>query len=256
MPPYHPLKHKILATGRRLGRPDILFWTLPWLMILIVIGTVVQKEIGLYEAQKTYFSAFIFFWQGIPLPAGYSVLTLMFINLSCKFIFLSEWTKAKIGIHTIHLSMIILLVGGVITAMTLREGFIPLREGQTRSEIMAFAGEPDNRDGMNQLPFDVTLKSFRRDVYPGTNMPSAYESRIVINDGDVEWPAVISMNEPLRYGGYTFYQASTLIDKDGEPISILSVVTNQGWIFPYISGVMLAFGLAYHIYLRTRKKRA
>ena len=251
----HPHTTKFIALGRRLGRPDILFWTLPWLMILVIIGTVVQKQMGLYDAQKTYFSAFWFWWHGIPLPAGYTVLTLMFINISCKFLFLSEWTRSKIGIHIIHLSIIILLVGGMITSMTLREGFIPLYEGQTRNKIMAFAGEPDNRDGMESLPFEITLKNFRRDVYPGTNIPRAYESRIVITDGDVIWPAVIAMNEPLRYGGFTFYQASTLIDKDGQPISILSVVTNQGWVFPYISGFLLAFGLGYHIYLRTRKSR-
>jgi hypothetical protein len=201
-----------------------------------------------------FFSAFFFRYGPLILPAGYTVLAFMTLNLSCKFIFASQWSVAKIGIHVIHLSVIVLLIGGLLTALTAKEGFIPLREGQTRDEIMAFADIPDQRDGMNELPFSITLNNFRRDVYPGTNMPREYESRVTIEDGDIIWPAIISMNEPLRYGGYTFYQSSTLVDRDGEPISILSVVTNKGWVFPYISGILLGFGLIYHLIWRIRKR--
>ena len=246
------IQNKIRTTGRRFGRPDLLFWTLPYLMVLIFIGTIAQKSMGLHDAQSMFFSSFYFKWEGIPMPAGYSVLAFMTINLTCKFLFLSQWKKSKIGIHIIHLSVILLLVGGLLTALTAKEGFIPLREGQTRQEIMTFANIPDNRDDLRELPFSLTLNNFRREVYPGTNMPKEYESRVTINDGDITWPAIISMNEPLRYGGYTFYQSSTVRDKDGEPISILSVVTNRGWIFPYVSGVLLAFGLIYHTAWRMR----
>ena len=358
------IMQKIIKLGRRLGRPDILFWVLPLLMVLIFVGTIAQKSMGLYEAQAMFFSSFIFFWNGIPFPAGYTILTIMSVNLVCKFIFLSPWTRAKIGIHLIHFSIIILLVGGLITGLSMREGFVALKEGESGAEIadynnrvLSFARDDDtftidfydvgqadfeqlpfnieiiqtcqntaisprsdlgNNDGIGAasmaqlscikpflenerniasvtyrisdtddegqngvyivyegretedsidgytvtldrekrlLPFDVTLQSFQRDVYPGTNMPRDYESRVVINDGDVTWPAIISMNEPLRYGGYVFYQASTLIDTDGQAVSVLSVVENKGMIFPYISGILLALGLIYHIILRSRKGR-
>jgi len=247
------IKDTILKTGRRLGRPDILFWTLPYLMILIFVGTIAQKEIGLYEAQKMFFSSFVFWWMGIPLPSGYSVLGLMTLNLVCKFLFLSPWTRAKIGIHIIHLSIIILFIGGLLTALTMKEGFIPLREGQTRTQVMAFADGTEPTDEFKNLPFDIRLNRFQRDVYPGTNMPREYESRVTIIDGDITWPASISMNEPLRYGGYTFFQNSTSVTKDGEPISILSVVTNKGQIFPYISSILLALGLILHMMIRMKK---
>lgn len=32
------------------ARPAILFYALPWLMILLVAGTVAQKDLGLYAA--------------------------------------------------------------------------------------------------------------------------------------------------------------------------------------------------------------
>lgn len=241
----------IIRVGRRLGRADILFWVLPYLMVLVTVGTVTQKWIGLYEAQKTYFSSLFFMVGPLPFPGGYTVLAIMAVNLLCKFVFLSQWKASKVGIHIIHLSVIILLVGGLLTAMTQREGFMPLREGQTRDAIMAYAEMEDNLGGLSKdLPFSITLNNFRRAVYPGTNMPKEYESRITIRDGDITWPAVISMNEPVRYGGFTLYQSSTLVNAEGEPVSILSIVTNKGWVFPYISGILLAFGLIYHLVWR------
>jgi hypothetical protein len=247
---------KFLNIGRRLGRPDIMFWTLPYLMILVIIGTIAQKYIGLIDAQMMYFSTLIWWLGPMPLPGGYMVLAVMTINLLCKFIFASAWTKAKFGINLIHFSIIILLVGGLLTAMTASEGFIPLKEGDTRGTIMAFADAPMERGDMTELPFDITLNSFRREIYPGTNMPKEYESRVTVTDGNITWPAVISMNQPLRYEGHTLYQSSMLIDRDGQPVSVLSVVTNKGWVFPYISGVILALGLIYHLAFRMRIGRA
>lgn len=248
------LLSKCIQTGRRLGRPDLLFWTLPYLMVLTVIGTIAQKNMGLHDAQMMYFSSFYFKFGFLPFPAGYTVLAFMTLNLACKFIFLSQWKKSKIGIHIIHLSILILLIGGLLTALTAKEGFIPLKQGQTRDNIMAFMDAPDQRDDMKELPFSITLNTFRREVYPATNMPKEYESRVTIKDGDILWPAVISMNEPLRYGGYTIYQSATMVDANGEPVSVLSIVTNKGWIFPYISGILLAFGLIYQTIWRMRAR--
>lgn len=245
--------------GRRLGRADILFWTLPWLMVLTIWGTVAQKNVGLFIATETYFSSFVFVWQGLPLPGGYTVLSIMTLNLLCKFIFLSPWTLDKIGIHLTHLSVIILMVGGLMTAVTMREGFVAFSMGDTRTEMSKFQGGEmfirsdmtDNSEKM-QLPFSVTLDNFRREVYPGTNMPKLYESRVTITDGDMTWPSIIGMNDPLRYGGYTFYQASTFINNEGRPVSVLNVVANDGWLFPYIAGILLALGLIVHIFIRKR----
>ena len=251
----------LLNLGRRLGRADILFWTLPWLMILIIWGTIDQKNMGLFAATKMYFSSFYFMWQSLPLPGGYTVLAIMTLNLTCKFIFLSPWTFEKIGIHIVHLSIIILMIGGLLTALTMREGFMALSAQDTKSEMSDFeGGEMFIRNDMSddstktQLPYSVTLDNFRREVYDGTNMPKLYESRVTITDGALKFPAIIGMNDPLRYGGYTFYQASTFINNEGRPVSVLNVVSNEGWLFPYLSSFLLALGLIIHIYIRARRR--
>jgi hypothetical protein len=47
------------------------------------------------------------------------------------------------------------------------------------------------------------------------------------------------MNNPLRYSGLTYYQASF----DGEHTTILEVVRNPSWLVPYISCSAIALGL-------------
>ena len=60
---------------------------------------------------------------------------------------------------------------------------------------------------------------------------------------------VIRMNEPLRHRGYTFYQASFTADDIGEA-TVLAVVRNSGRLFPYISSVIVCFGMLLHLFIR------
>ena len=56
----------------------------------------------------------------------------------------------------------------------------------------------------------------------------------------------ISMNQPLRHGGQTFFQSSFGSTKEGKDLSVLQVVKNPGWLLPYISVAMMSFGLVWH----------
>jgi hypothetical protein len=251
-----------MKTVRFLGRPAVLFYTMPWLMVITVWGTIAQKNMGLFAATERYFSSFFFDFYGFFLPAGYTILGIMTVNLVCHLVFYSPWKLSKIGVHISHLSIIVLMVGGLMTAITTKEGFMVLNIGDTKSAMMAFReGEmfitPDMADSGNDtanLPFSMTLDNFRREVYAGSNIPKLYESHVTIIDGDLNWPSVIGMNDPLRYGGYTFYQASTFVNNRGQAVSVLNVVKNDGWLFPYIAGIMMAFGLALHVFIRQPRK--
>ena len=53
------------------------------LRLLVVLGTLAQADIGLYESQQKYFSSwFLLLWL-IPVPGGRLTLLIMFINLFC-----------------------------------------------------------------------------------------------------------------------------------------------------------------------------
>lgn len=115
------------------AKTEIFFYALIPLMGLVVLGTIAQKYIGLYQAQATYFSSFYFFvFKYIPLPGGYTVLSIIFVNLICK-LFFSSWKLNKLGTNIVHIGVALLLFGGFLTAIFTQEGQIVLEEGEASS---------------------------------------------------------------------------------------------------------------------------
>jgi hypothetical protein len=107
-------------------------------------------------------------------------------------------------------------------------------------------------------PFSVTLEKFSHDIYPGTDIPKNFSSKIRIDtpEGGPGREVLIYMNNPLRYAGLTYYQASF----DTDHTSILEVVRNPGWLFPYISCGAIALGLVIqfliHLAAFAKRRRA
>ncbi len=94
------------------------------------------------------------------------------------------------------------------------------------------------------LPFSLHLMEFHHDRYPGTDIPKNFSSRVRLQNlaNGENREVLIYMNNPLRYQGETFYQASFDTDDGG---SILQVVHNPGWLTPYFACVMVAIGLTW-----------
>ncbi|MGH7996052.1 MAG: cytochrome c biogenesis protein ResB [Opitutaceae bacterium] len=109
------------------------------------------------------------------------------------------------------------------------------------------------------LPFSVTLLKFSHDIYPGTTIARNFSSRIRLTkpDGSLNREVLIYMNNPLRYDGLTFYQASFA---NQDRTSILEVVRNPSWRLPYIACAMIALGLVIQFGLHlagfARRRRA
>jgi len=119
----------IKKIGTYLAGGSILFYTLPWLMVLTVIGTVTQKDIGIYDAVNQYFHSVIAWLGPVPTPGGLSVLGLIFISLTVNFLFYSNWSWRKAGINLSHFGILVLLFGGILTIATKTEGFMIIPEG-------------------------------------------------------------------------------------------------------------------------------
>jgi hypothetical protein len=101
------------------------------------------------------------------------------------------------------------------------------------------------------LPYSVTLKEFHHDVYPGTQIPKNFASLVQLRDASrrEDREVLIYMNQPLRYAGRAFYQASF---GKGDTLSVLQVVENPGWLLPYISCVLVGLGLVIHFAIALR----
>lgn len=97
-------------------------------------------------------------------------------------------------------------------------------------------------------PFSLTLLKFSHDRYAGTDIPKNFSSRVRLRSGDgkTDREALIYMNNPLRYGGLTFYQAGF---DNNDRTTVLQVVRNPSWLLPYVACVMAALGLLVHFAL-------
>jgi len=100
-----------------------------------------------------------------------------------------------------------------------------------------------------QLPFKVTLLKFNSDKYPGSNMAATFESWVRVDDpenGVSEHH--ISMNNPLHYRGYIFFQASFV---EGQPMmSIFSVARAPGLPLVYLGVTLIGVGVAWMFYVK------
>ena len=99
-----------------------------------------------------------------------------------------------------------------------------------------------------ELGYPIELKKFEMDTYMGTNRAASYASIVRLPEGD---EVKISMNEPLKYKGYTFYQASFQQDDEGKPTaSILSVNKDPGRFWKYLGSLLLTLGSCMLFYMR------
>ncbi len=98
-------------------------------------------------------------------------------------------------------------------------------------------------------PYTIQLKDFRDDKYTGTMETKNFSSTIQLVDkkNNVDREIDIWMNNPLRYAGETFYQSGHDKDKrTGKEITSLSVVTNVGWMMPYVACMLVWWGMLAH----------
>ena len=170
------------------ARADLFSFLLLYLMLLLIIGTVFQKHIGVYQAQKIFFSSYwipvgsIFF-----LPGTKTVLFVLFFSLVIR-LFLEEWVWKKAGNILLHLGVVLFLVGGFMTSIFTREGAMVIREGErvhyisdyyryelavldsshsAYDEITRFQQKlfkKGNRLVSDSLPFTITVKEFAKNM--------------------------------------------------------------------------------------------
>ena len=357
-------------------------------LLLVFFGTLAQVDLGLYKAQNEFFRSFLIYWgpKGaswkVPVfPGGYLIGGVLLINLVASQFQRFVFTASKIGLWMVHVGLILLLLGQLLTDLLSRESTLHLREGEARnysetereaelavSDVTdpatdkvvvipqgALAGEKSIRPGdlpftvqvkqyfgnsvvedraaeaaqppaatqgigpratvkelprvtemdrrdvpsavvevvtpqgslgtwlvsefveqpqkftlnnrtyelamrprRHYKPYSIQLLKFQHDVYPGTDIPKNFSSRVLLQrPGTGEKREVlIYMNSPLRYAGETYYQSGFDPDNHG---TILQVVHNPSWLTPYFSCVLVGAGLvaqfATHLLGFARKRR-
>lgn len=109
-----------------------------------------------------------------------------------------------------------------------------------------------------ELDFAVMLLRAEQTTDPGTAMPASQSSHVMVVDPSVSKEpiyGVISMNEPMSHGGFSFYQSSLQIagkDAQGKPVrrSALVVTRDPGIRLKYAGAMMVGLGIACMFYMR------
>lgn len=101
-------------------------------------------------------------------------------------------------------------------------------------------------------PYSIRLEDFRHDTYLGTDKARYFSSDIHLVDPSrgEDRKVRIWMNNPLRYGGETFYQSGYATNSEtGAQITVLQIVSNQGWMIPYVACMMVGTGMLAHFWM-------
>ncbi len=98
------------------------------------------------------------------------------------------------------------------------------------------------------LTFPLRLLQFEVGTYEGTERAASYESLVEVPG---RGPVKISMNEPLYFQGFTFYQSSFEKDASGKATtSILSVNYDPGRWIKYVGSMLMVIGSVVLFYFR------
>jgi hypothetical protein len=121
-------------------------------------------------------------------------------------------------------------------------------------------------DKNKNLGFTIKLARAEQQVDPGTRAPATYTSWVEVYDkaGALTVEKMITMNEPLEFEGYKFYQSQyielDMQDDSGKPVSLsgFTVGSDPGLPMKYLGSICLALGIFIMFYMRAYffKKRA
>ena len=125
-----------------------------------------------------------------------------------------SWRRPVICV--LHSSVLIILLGALLTMLTGQHGEMTLSPGKT---VNRFTVQKHGESREVTLPFSLKLDRFEVETYPGTHTPMDFVSHLQILDGNTTTDAKISMNNILKYRHYRFYQS----DYDENGNSVLSV---------------------------------
>ncbi len=104
----------------------------------------------------------------------------------------------------------------------------------------------DMRKRIWPMPFAIRLDEFTAEFHPGTMKPKRFVSKITRIEDDREAKVTIQMNEPMRYEGLTYFQASYGTPPAGsgqKMYSVFEIVRNPADHWPEYSLYVVTFGM-------------
>lgn len=112
------------------------------------------------------------------------------------------WTR--LGVIGVHTSILVIFIGAIIGSVYGLKGSVMIPVGSSTNRVFRF----NQQHTPFPLGFTVRCDNFDLSLYK-SGMPKEYRSDLtVIKNGKKVYFKSIIVNDPMHYGGFTFYQAS------------------------------------------------
>lgn len=112
-----------------------------------------------------------------------------------------RWTR--FGVYTVHLSVVVLLIGGLIGSLFGFDGYVNIVEGESADTIRL-----RNTNQIMQLGFAIRCDDYHEAYYENGTPKEFRSSLTILEQGRPLFSKDIIVNDPLRYNGISIYQAS------------------------------------------------
>lgn len=113
----------------------------------------------------------------------------------------NRWTR--LGIYAVHLSIILMIAGGMVGSLFGFDGFVNIPEGESVDSILRRNNQPEVK-----LNFKIKCDDFDLTLYE-SGLPKEYRSSLSLirNDQTIIQKNII-VNDPLRFEGINIFQSS------------------------------------------------
>jgi len=151
----------------------------------------------------------------------------------CIFAEKQRWTR--FGVYTVHLSIVLLLLGGLVGSIFGFEGFVNIPEGEKVDSIRI-----RSTGDIKKLGFEIKCEDFNVSFY-NNGAPKEFRSSLtILEEGKPVHKKDIIVNDPMRYKGINIFQSSygkmpsnapqekktQHIDPEKEIILMFSIITS------------------------------
>jgi len=119
----------------------------------------------------------------------------------CIFAEKQRWTR--FGVYTVHLSIVLLLLGGLVGSIFGFEGFVNIPEGEKVDSIRI-----RSTGDIKKLGFEIKCEDFNVSFY-NNGAPKEFRSSLtILEEGKPVHKKDIIVNDPMRYKGINIFQSS------------------------------------------------
>lgn len=159
------------------------------------------------------------------------LLSLLFFNmLLCTFKRVIREFKGIIkwrpGPDIIHIGVLLLIIGGIINTLWALEATVFMARGES----------------ITIDRYRVTLEELEHKKYSSGETKDWLSTLVVSHDGEIIKEQVVEVNRPLRFGGYSIFQAE-YIKKDSIELSGLLIREEPGYSLILVALFIVLIGL-------------